>query len=126
MGMEHPLKSILIRDDGVVAVPFGFTINGTSTPDGLTGDSLVSVARNEAGEFLLTFLDKPYACFGGEVWASTGDDVDIYGKLAWDLMVSAGTCVARFNTGSTETDPADNTLCGGFLLCKITDRMASR
>jgi hypothetical protein len=112
-------------DDGVVLIPFGFTINGTSDPDGLVGDSLVSVARSEAGEFLCTLRDKPAECFYGHASvSSTADDVDLYGKVDWASVVSAGTFVVRAMTGATQTDPTDNLLVGGFLLVRKTTRRA--
>lgn len=112
-------------DEGVVLVPFGFDVNGTSTPDGLIGDELVSVARNEAGEFLCTLRDRPVSCFYGHAdISSTADDVDIYGKVDWSTVASAGTFVVRAQTGATETDPTDNLKIGGFLLVKKTTRRA--
>ncbi len=112
-------------DEGCVIVPFGFTINGTSDPDGLIGDMLVSVARSEAGEFLCTLREEPAVCFYGHAEiSSTADDVDIYGKVDWSAVASAGTFVVRCMTGSTETDPTDNLLVGGFLLVKKTTRRA--
>lgn len=112
-------------DEGVVVVPFGFTINGTSDPDGLIGDCLVSVSRSEAGEFLCTLRDQPAVCFYGDAQiSSTADDVDIYAKVDWSSVVSAGTFVVRCMTGATETDPSDDLLVGGFLLVKKTTRRA--
>lgn len=112
-------------DEGVVLIPFGFTINGTSDPDGLIGDNLATVARSEAGEFLCTLKDvPPYVFFGYAEISSTADDVDIYGKVDWSTVVSAGTFVVRCMTGSTQTDPTDNLKVGGFLLAKKTTRVA--
>ena len=112
-------------DEGVVLIPFGFTINGTSDPDGLIGDALASVTRSEAGEFLCTLRDRPVVCFFGDAdVSSTADDVDIYGKVDWSTAVSAGTFVVRAMTGATQTDPTDNLKVGGFLLVKKTARAA--
>jgi hypothetical protein len=112
-------------DEGLLILPFGFTINGTSNPDGLIGDTLKSVVRSEAGEFLCTLRDVPPACFYGTADPSNvPDDVDLYGKVDWSSVVSAGTFVVRTMTGAVETDPADNTLIGGFLLVKSTTRRA--
>ncbi len=112
-------------DEGVVLVPFGFTINGTSDPDGLIGDSLVSCVRSEAGEFLCTLRDEPAVCFYGDAGASnTADDVDIYGKVDWSTVTTNGTFTVRTMTGATQTDPTDNTKIGGFLYVKKTTRRA--
>lgn len=112
-------------DEGVVVIPFGFTINGTSDPDGLIGDELVSVARSEAGEFLCTMRGEPAVCFYGHAEiSSTADDVDIYGKVDWSTVATAGTFVVRCMTGATQTDPTDNLKVGGFLLVKKTTRRA--
>lgn len=112
-------------DEGVVLVPFGFTINGTSNPDGLIGDSLVSVSRSEAGEFLCTLRDEPARCFGGDAWISTtADDTDLEGRIDWSSVTTDGTFTVRFMTGATQTDPSDNLLAGGFLLVKKTTRAA--
>ncbi len=121
-GVLHPVES---PDEGLVAWPFAFTINGTSDPDGVTGDSLVSVTRSEAGEFLCTLRDKPAVCFGGFAGVSnTADDVDLYAKIDWSTVVSAGTFVVRAMTAATQTDPTDDTLVGGVLYVKKTTRAA--
>lgn len=122
---QQKLHGVQSPDEGMEVVPFGFTINGTTTPDGLIGDTLVSVARSEAGEFLCTCRDRYAVCFFGDVdVSSTADDVDIYGKVDWSSVVSAGTFVVRTMTGATQTDPTDNLLVGGFLLVKKTTRAA--
>jgi hypothetical protein len=106
-------------DEGVVMIPFGFTINGTTTPDGLKGDSLSTVARSEAGEFLCTLTGEPVDCFGGFAQVSnTSDDVDMY--------CTVGTFVVRTMTGATQTDPTDNLLVGGVLFVKKTSRVGRR
>jgi hypothetical protein len=113
-------------DEGVVIIPFGFDVNGTSDADGLIGDSLVSAAYSEAGEYLCTLREEPAVCFGGDVWVSnTTDDVDLYGKLDWST-VTAGTFTVRFMTGATQTTPTNNLKVGGFLLVKKTTREARR
>lgn len=126
MGLgDHRLSQVEIVDEGVVLLPFGFTINGTSDPDGLKGLCLLSVARSEAGEFLCTLADgyKPYFCFYGRADVSvTADDTDVEGLLDWSTVASAGTFVVRTMTGAVQTDPTDDLLVGGFLLCKKTDR----
>jgi hypothetical protein len=112
-------------DQGVMIVPFGYKVNGTSDPDGLIGDSVVSVARSEAGEFLLTMRDKGAVIFYGDAQCSNvPDDVDMDTKVDWSSYKSAGTIVVRTMTGAVQTDPADNTLIGGFLLVKKTTRRA--
>lgn len=113
-------------DEGVVIVPFGFQINGTSNPDNLTG-AITAVTRNEAGEFLCTLEGEPVSCFYGHAdVSSTADDVDIYGKVDWSTVATTGQFVVRFMTGATETDPTDDLFAGGFLLVKKTDRAGYR
>lgn len=122
---QQKLHLVESPDEGVEIVPFGFTINGTSDPDGLIGDTLASVTRSEAGEFLCTLRDQyPYCFYGHADVSSTADDVDIYGKVDWSSVVSAGTFVVRCMTATTQTDPSDNLLVGGFLLVKKTTRVA--
>lgn len=112
-------------DEGLVVLPFGFTINGTSDPDGLIGDTLASVTRSEAGEFLCTLRDRPPMCFFGDASCSvTADDTDLEGRLDWSTVVSDGTFTVRFMDDTTQTDPSDNLLVGGFLLVKKTTRVA--
>lgn len=122
-GLNRKLSVPESLDEGLVLVPFGFTINGTSDPDGLIGDMLDTVTRSEQGEFLCTLTNRPAVCFYGHAEiSSTADDVDIYGKVDWSTVVSAGTFVVRCMTATTETDPTDNLKVGGFLLVKKTDR----
>lgn len=124
MGLNRILQLLEILGDGFVVIPFGFTINGTTTPDGLLGP-LASVAYSEAGEFLCTLADNstPYSCiYGCAQPSTTADDTDLDGKVDWSTVASAGTFVVRTMAGGTQTDPADNTLVGGFLLCRKTDR----
>ena len=113
------------HDDGVVIIPFGFTINGVSDPDGLIGDLLATVVRSEAGEFLCTLKSKVARAYFGQAGVSeTGDDTDITGLVDWSTTKSAGTFVVRTMTGAVQTDPADNRLVGGFLLVSKTTREA--
>jgi len=129
MGLDRKLGGVETSDEGVVLVPFGFTINGTSDPDGLKGNLLSTVARSEAGEFLCTLgaNSKPYFCFYGEAGVSvTADDTDVTGLVDWSTVASAGTFVVRTMTGAVQTDPTDDLLVGGFLLMKKTDRAAGR
>lgn len=112
-------------DEGCVIVPFGFTVNGTSDPDGLIGDMLVSVTRSEAGEFLCTLREEPAVCFYGDASCSvTADDVDLEGRVDWSTVATDGTFTVRFMDDTTQTDPSDNLLVGGFLLVKKTTRRA--
>ena len=127
MALDRKLSLVECVGEGVVLIPFGFTINGTTTPDGLKGDHLVSVARSEAGEFLCTLVSgqRPYFCFAGFASVSnTADDVDMYTIVDWSSVASAGTFVVRTMTAATQTDPTDDLLVGGFLLCRKTDRTA--
>lgn len=125
--LRRKLFQIESTDEGVVAIPFGFTINGTTTPDGLKGDSLASVARSEAGEFLCTLTGEPVDCFGGFAQVSnTADDVDMYCTIDFSTVDTTGTFVVRTMTGATQTDPTDNLLVGGVLFVKKTSRIGRR
>lgn len=129
MGLNRQLNPLEVVGEGVVMIPFGFTINGTTDPDALVGDNLLSVARSEAGEFLGTLVagQAPYSCVVGFASVSnTVDDVNMYAIVDWSTVASAGTFVVRTMTGAVQTDPTDNLLVGGFLLCKKTDRVATR
>lgn len=124
-GLNRLLALLEILGEGFAVIPFGFTINGTTTPDGLIGGSLDSVAYSEAGEFLCTLKDNtvPYVCYCGFAAVSnTADDVDMTTTLDWSTVASAGTFVVRTMTGAVQTDPTDNLLVGGFLLVKKNSR----
>ena len=123
-GLNRLLKLLEILGDDFAILPFGFTINGVTTPDGLLGP-IDTAVRDEAGEFTLTLKDDtvPYACWAGFAAVSnTADDVDMHCTIDWTTVASAGTFVVRTMTGSTQTDPTDNLLVGGFLLVKKTSR----
>ncbi len=129
MGLDGKLSLLEAIGEGCVIIPFGFTINTTTDPDGLIGDHLVTAVRSEAGEFLCTLVSgkSPVSCFFGYAGVSvTADDTDVTGLVDWSTVASAGTFVVRTMTGAVQTDPTDNLLVGGFLLCKKTDRVASR
>lgn len=125
--LRRKLHLVESSDEGIVLLPFGFTINGTSDPDGAKGDSLASVVRSEAGEFLCTLTGEPVDCFGG--WAqvsNTADDVDMYCAVDFSAVDTAGTFVVRTMTAAVQTDPTDNLLVAGFLVVKKTDRVGRR
>ncbi len=122
---DHKLVQVEILDEGVVDLPFGFTINTTTDPDGLIGKSLYTVARSEAGEFLCTLADgyAPYSVFFGSAWASVvADDTDVKCQVDWSTTATDRIFTVRTMAGATQVDPTDNTLIGGFLRCKKTDR----
>lgn len=122
-GLNKRLTEVMTTEQAVVVIPFGFDINGTSDPDGIIGTMIASVARSEAGEFLVTLTQRPAHCFYGHAEiSSTADDVDIYGKVDWSTVESAGTFVVRCMTGTTQTDPTDNLKVGGFLLVSASSR----
>ncbi len=122
---QQKLHLVESPDEGLELIPFGFTINNSSDPDGLVGDALVSAVLSEAGEVLCTLRDRVPVCFFGAADVSvTADDVDIYGRVDWSTVVSAGTFVVRFFTGATQTTPTNDLLVGGFLLVKKTTRVA--
>ena len=119
-----PLSAIEAPGDGWVLVPFGFTINGTTTPDGLSA-TLASVTYDEAGEFTCALhrdIGKPACIYGRADVCVTADDTDLQGEVDWSTVESAGTFKVRTMTGAVQTDPADNSLVGGFLFCKKNQR----
>ncbi len=125
MGLDRKLSLPEIVGEGFVDIPFGCTINGTTHPDGLIGKTILTVTREEAGEFLFTLAPNttPYRCFIGVAAVSnTADDVDMYATVDWSTVASAGTFVVRTMTGATQTDPTNDLLLGGFLRCVKTDR----
>ncbi len=85
------------------------------------------MAYNEAGEFLCTLKHRPAKCFAGlaEV-SSTADDVDIYAKVDWSTVESAGTFVVRTMTGAVQTDPTNDLFVGGVLVVSKTTRKGRR
>lgn len=104
VGLNKKLRPALAHDDGVVLVPFGFTINGVSDPDGLIGDLLESVTRTEAGEFLCTLKARPAKCYFGEAAVSeTTDDTQISARVDWSEVESAGTFTVRVFGAPTAT-----------------------
>lgn len=124
VGLNKTLRRVTAHDDGLVIIPFSFQINGTSDPDNVKGDMISrTVTRSEAGEFVVTLKARPAYCFYGQCDVSTtADDVDIFGKVDWSTVESAGTFTVRLMTGAVQTDPTDNLYVGGFLLCKRTSR----
>lgn len=114
-------------DEGLVFIPFGFQVNGTTTPDNLKGDCLAEVTRSEAGEFLCTLRDLPAECFAiiPEL-SNTADDVDMYAKADWSDVTDDGTFTVRTMTGATQTDPTNDTFIGGVIVAKKTTRRAHR
>ncbi len=124
-GLNRELKLLEVVGEGFVLIPFGFTINGVTHPDGLIGKTLSGVVRDEAGEFTCTLADNtvPKECYVGFASVSqTADDVDMYCNVDWSTVVSAGTFRVTCLTGATQTDPTDNLLLGGVLVCRKTDR----
>ncbi len=125
MGRPKKLHLVNSPDEGLVLVPFQFQVNSTSDGDNLKGDTLVSAVFSEAGEYLCTLRDSYAVCLGGVANISnTADDVDLYAKVDFSSVVSAGTFVVRCMTAATQTTPTDDTLIGGFLVCKKTTRRA--
>ncbi len=128
MGKRIPnnLLPLETTDQGLVAIPYGFRVNGTSDPDGVTGDAIVSVAFAEAGEYVLTFRNKPVAVLGAlpPNIENTADDVDLYAKIDPSDMVANGKATVRCMTGATQTTPTDNTFISGVIFVKKTNRVA--
>jgi antitoxin (DNA-binding transcriptional repressor) of toxin-antitoxin stability system len=128
MGKRIPnnLSTLESTDQGLVAIPYGFRVNGSSDPDDVTGDALVSVALAEAGEYVLTFRNKPVAVLGAlpPNIENTADDVDLYAKIDPSDMIANGKATVRCMTGATQTTPTDNTFISGVIFVKKTDRVA--
>lgn len=117
-GLNKRLDEVLSTDQSVVIIPFKAQVNGTTHPDNLEGDNIASVTREEAGEFKFTLNKMPAKCIVGVAAISnTADDVDMYCRVDWSTVESAGTFKVFCHTGATQTDPTDNLLIGGFLLC---------
>lgn len=126
---DRKLTQVEVPDEGVVDIPFGFTINGTTDPDGLKGDLLLSAVRSEAGEFLcrLAVGAYPYFVFFGSANASVvADDTDVKCQVDWSTTAADGIFTVRTMAGATQVDPTDNTLIGGVLKCKKTERVGLR
>ncbi len=129
MGLDKKLDLLEVIGEGCVVIPFSFIINGTSDPSSVAGDHIVSAARSEAGEFLVTLVSgqRPYSVFCGFAnVANTADDIDMNCNVDWTLTASAGTFRVTTLIAAVQTDPTTAMLVGGFLLCKKTDRVAGR
>jgi len=130
MGLgDHKLDHPEIVGEGFVLIPFGFTINNTTDPDGITGHSVATIARSEAGEFLCTLAAgyAPYSVIFGTASASVvADDTDVKCQGDWSTTATDRIFTVRTMAGATQVDPTNDTLVGGFLLCKKTDRSGIR
>lgn len=119
------LQGMQTLDEGVVDIPFGFTINGTTDPDGLVGDGLVSATHVSTGKIKCQMRDKGAVCFFGAAFESVvSGTTDLLVRVDWSSYETDGTFIVYFLTGATPTEPADNTLIGGFLRVKKTTRKA--
>jgi len=125
-GYDRPLSLTESVDGGLVLVPFCFTINGSSNPDAVLGDQILSrlVTRTSAGLFTFTLVNLPYAVVGGSVCCNSGATEDIVPHLDASLANSTGVVTVRTITATTATDPADNDIVYGTLICAKTDRRA--
>ena len=126
MGYDRMLSDVKCVDDGLVLVPFCFTINGTSDPDAVLGDQISgrTVTRTSAGLFTFTLYNVPYAVVGGAVAMTSGATEDIGVHLDASLGATTGVITVRAMTTTTATDPADNNIVYGHLICRMTDRRA--
>lgn len=124
-GINKRLTQVEAHDEGVLLVPFSFTINGSSDPDGIVGDLIDTVARSEAGEFLVTLKRRPARCFFGSAGVSeTADDTQLSARVDWSTVVSAGTFVVRTFGAATTTltsGAVTGTLTSGALTGTVTD-----
>ncbi len=126
---DHKLDFCEVAGEGYVLVPFGFTINTTTDPDGITGHCVATITRSEAGEFLCTLAAgyAPYSVvFGTASVSVVADDTDVTCLVDWSTTTADRIFTVRTMTGAVQTDPTDNLLVGGFLLCKKTDRLGYR
>lgn len=119
------LQGMQTPDEGIVDIPFGFTINGTSNPDGFVGDALVSATYVSAGKIKCQARDKSAVVFFASAFLSLASGTtDLMPRVDWSSYETDGTFIVYFLTGTTPTDPLDNTLVGGFLRTKKTTRKA--
>jgi len=127
MGFDRRLSDVKATDEAVVIVPFCFTINGTSDPDAVLGDQISgrTVTRTSAGLFTWTMVNLPYAVIGGGIAMTSGATEDIVPHLDASLATTTGVITVRTMTTTTATDPADNDIVYGHLICRMTDRRAS-
>lgn len=123
-GLNTRLNKVEANDEGVVVIPFGFQVNGTSTPDNFVGDLVTGFTRSSAGVFVGTLKRRPATCIMGDAKVSITSAVDLVGHVDWTDVENVGTFTVRILTGATPTDPADNTRVGGYLLVKKTKRRA--
>lgn len=115
-GLNKKLRPAMAHDEGLVVVPFGFVINGTSDPDGIIGDLVDTVTRSEAGEFVVTLKCKVAKCFFGAAGVSeTADDTQLSARVDWSTTESAGTATVRIFGAPTTT------LTSGALTGSLTD-----
>lgn len=132
MGLgDRTLQQVDVADEGVVDVPFGFTINGTSSPatTSIVGDLISAVARAAAGRFTVTMATGyfPYSVIFAHAGASVvANSTDVNCQCDWSTVPTDGILKVKTQAGATEIDPTDGTLIGGFIRCKITDRKAVR
>lgn len=124
--MRHKLQQLETTDQGLVAIPYSFLVNGTSNGDGIRGDALKAAVFVEAGEYELEFRDKPVEVLGALPPSihNTADDVDLYAKIDPSDMVANGKATIRCMTGATQTTPTDNTRISGVIFVKKTNRVA--
>lgn len=128
-GLGKTFRPVVAHDDGMVLIPFSFKINGTSDPLTTTvnGDLFRSVVRNSAGKFTCTLKARPARCFYGEAGVSVvADSTNLLGQVDWSTVKSTGTFVVRTLVAAVQTDPADLSIVGGFLLVSKTSRDGRR
>ncbi len=70
------------------------------------------------------FAASVVAVVGGSVCMSSGATEDIGAHLDASLATTTGVVTVRTITTTTATDPADDTIVYGQLICKKTDRRA--
>jgi hypothetical protein len=108
-------------DQNLLLIPVSFTINGTTTPDGLEGSLLESVAYTAAGKFTCTLRDSPYQVLNAipSMGVVTADNIDIYAQCDKSGLASGGlTFVVKTKTGATLTDPPDDSVVDVLLVCR--------
>ncbi len=123
---DRKLSLVEAVDEGLVTIPFAFQIDGTSNPNNVQGDEILTrlVTRTSAGLFTFTLVNKPYSVVGGGVTCTSGATEDIVPHLDASLATSTGVITVRTMTTTTATDPADDNFVYGHIIVKKTDRRA--
>jgi hypothetical protein len=123
---DRRLQNLRVLDDGVVACPFSFVINGTSAPDGVLGDIVSGRTVTYAtGKFTFTMANLPYSVLAAHGNHQGGDATDFTVDVDYSAATTTGVITVRTKSGGTLTTPGDDTVVSGVLYCKTTAFRAS-